>query len=40
LTKKFEISIASKDEPKQEVVTISLIRKKTVAEEAGNNKLL
>ena len=28
LTKNFEISIASKDEPKQEVVTISLVRKK------------
>ncbi len=40
LTKNFEVSIASKDEPKQEIITISLVRKKTVAEEAGNKKLL
>ncbi len=40
MTKSFEVSISSRDEPKQEVITISLVRKKIVAEEARNKKLL
>jgi hypothetical protein len=40
LAKVFDITITFEDAPKQEVVNISLVRKKTGTEEAGNKKLL